>query len=189
MINPGSLSSGSIALDEGEKTTAPKLEAVHNRGGRMNQSSFLSDVCFWLPEHVTYPFGWVGHIPFAFWIMEASRPEVFVELGTHSGNSYFAFCQAVKNSIFRLGATRSIVGKVTSTRASTAKKSSNVSTRRIVASTPRSLASSARDLTRPLRSLSRNLSTCCISTVCTPTRPSSTTSSSGCRRCRDAGSS
>jgi len=39
---------------------------------------------------------WVGHIPFAFWMIEALRPSAFVELGTHYGNSYFAFCQGVE---------------------------------------------------------------------------------------------
>ena len=37
---------------------------------------------------------WYGHVPFAFWLMWALRPRVFVELGTHNGVSYTAFCEA-----------------------------------------------------------------------------------------------
>lgn len=47
------------------------------------------------PEHLSDVTAWHGHIPFAFWCVEALRPRVFVELGTHKGDSYFAFCQAV----------------------------------------------------------------------------------------------
>ncbi|HUF85965.1 MAG TPA: class I SAM-dependent methyltransferase, partial [Thermohalobaculum sp.] len=42
------------------------------------------------------PSAWLEHVPFAFWLVEAHRPRVIVELGTQCGVSYFAFCQAVE---------------------------------------------------------------------------------------------
>lgn len=50
---------------------------------------------FWRPNWLEAS-GWMEHIPFGFWLVEAHRPKVIVELGTHRGTSYFAFCQAVE---------------------------------------------------------------------------------------------
>jgi len=52
-------------------------------------------IAFAEPNRLVFPPPWAGHIPFAFWIIEALRPEALVELGTHSGNSYCAFLQAI----------------------------------------------------------------------------------------------
>lgn len=41
---------------------------------------------------------WLEHIPFAFWLVHELRPQVLVELGTHFGSSYFAFCQEIEAS-------------------------------------------------------------------------------------------
>ena len=39
---------------------------------------------------------WIGHIPFAFELIGRLRPRTIVELGTYSGSSFAAFCQAAE---------------------------------------------------------------------------------------------
>ncbi|MDL2328518.1 class I SAM-dependent methyltransferase [Desulfosarcina sp. OttesenSCG-928-A07] len=56
------------------------------------------DVLRFTPLSLQHPPPWVGHIPFAAWLSWQLRPTCFVELGTDRGNSYFAFCQALKQA-------------------------------------------------------------------------------------------
>jgi O-antigen biosynthesis protein len=53
------------------------------------------ETVFWTPERLGRPSAWWGHVPFAFWIVAKCRPRLLVELGTHYGVSYAAFCEAV----------------------------------------------------------------------------------------------
>ena len=66
-------------------------------GGLLTLHRLCRPVSFLTPDLIARPPSWLGHVPFAFWIVEALRPNIVVELGTHTGNSYSAFCQAVKH--------------------------------------------------------------------------------------------
>lgn len=55
----------------------------------------LSPSSFWVPHYFCQS-AWIEHAPFAFWLTDALRPKRFVELGSHYGYSYFAFCQAIE---------------------------------------------------------------------------------------------
>jgi glycosyltransferase involved in cell wall biosynthesis/predicted nucleic acid-binding Zn-ribbon protein len=53
-------------------------------------------ICFMLPRRLTPFSAWHEHIPFAMFLVDLLRPHTIVELGTQWGDSYCAFCQAVK---------------------------------------------------------------------------------------------
>jgi methyltransferase family protein len=53
-------------------------------------------ICTRLPERHNVLTAWIGHVPFAMCLIALAKPRVLVELGTHWGVSYCAFCQAVK---------------------------------------------------------------------------------------------
>lgn len=62
----------------------------------MNHLNFTHEAAEFIPQRLQFPNSWCGHIPFAAWLMASFKPGIFVELGTHSGNSYLAFCQAAQ---------------------------------------------------------------------------------------------
>ncbi len=53
-------------------------------------------ICLASPRRLTHLTAWQEHIPFAMFLIDILRPAVTVELGTQGGDSYCAFCQAVK---------------------------------------------------------------------------------------------
>ncbi len=58
-------------------------------------ASPLLNAAFLRPQRTGVESAWYGHVPFAHWIAAACAPAVLVELGTHYGASYFAFCEAL----------------------------------------------------------------------------------------------
>ena len=55
----------------------------------------LHPTCEKHPRYLSGFSAWSEHIPFAFQLMSMHKPRCLVELGTHYGDSYFAFCEAV----------------------------------------------------------------------------------------------
>lgn len=71
--------------------------AFANRPMSEDVSSHLNSAAFEKPIRQYGPApAWDGHIPFAFWCVEQWKPRILVELGTHAGTSYFAFCQSIE---------------------------------------------------------------------------------------------
>jgi glycosyltransferase involved in cell wall biosynthesis len=54
------------------------------------------DPLFWRSDRMDVESAWYGHVPFAHWIVRALAPRSIVELGSHNGVSYTAFCEAVQ---------------------------------------------------------------------------------------------
>lgn len=59
------------------------------------------DWMFWDPVRIDPWTAWAGHIPFASWLVLNARPRTLVELGSFTGVSFSAFCEAVRRSKLR----------------------------------------------------------------------------------------
>jgi glycosyltransferase involved in cell wall biosynthesis len=56
------------------------------------------DSLFWVPTRLGQMSAWWGHVPFAHWLVATTQPKLIVELGTHNGVSYSAFCEAAQRT-------------------------------------------------------------------------------------------
>lgn len=89
------LSDDSYAKEKKYFAPQPPLK-IKDMSSKDFDSILLHPAIFMEPYHFTHPAPWAGHIPFAAWLIAVQQPRNFVELGTYSGISYLAFCQAIQ---------------------------------------------------------------------------------------------
>lgn len=85
-----------MGLGDGAGVMAPVAFARQNAA--MRRPALLPEhlaPVFWEPDRLGVASAWWGHVPFGHWLVAAMRPGLVVELGTHTGVSYAAFCKAV----------------------------------------------------------------------------------------------
>src|SRR5690349_17546192 len=90
----GTLAGMRGGISEVHDVTLGSLRPPHSLGDRLLRPGVLMR-----PERLEAS-GWLGHVPFAFWLTEAAKPSCLVELGTHTGVSYCAFLQAAARLSF-----------------------------------------------------------------------------------------
>lgn len=73
----------------------PGRAAGDNVAIRPASRPWVTAESYWEPPRIVLS-GWLEHAPFAAWLMAAKKPRTLVELGTHSGYSFFTFCDAVQ---------------------------------------------------------------------------------------------
>lgn len=73
-------------------TTSAAHDAAASAPDRLQDPAL--NALFLRPTRTGVASAWYGHVPFAQWLVAAARPRLLVELGTHNGVSYAAFCAA-----------------------------------------------------------------------------------------------
>lgn len=58
-------------------------------------NKYINDESFRIPSRIVKPYSWIGHIPFLQWLISVLEINNYVELGVHTGNSYFAACESI----------------------------------------------------------------------------------------------
>ena len=82
---------------EGSSTPSFALRFIYARVPVVAQLNLLNHpICLAYPRRFTPFSAWHEHIPFAMFLVDLLKPKVIVELGTHYGDSYCTFCQAVQ---------------------------------------------------------------------------------------------
>ncbi len=87
---------GRFPLDDAKVPIRDDLARIET--GLENLASPALDPFFWPAERLGAESAWWLHVPFAHWIVTATEPQTLVELGTYTGVSYAAFCQAIMRS-------------------------------------------------------------------------------------------